>query len=335
MKISVLVANRNYAEYLKTAIDSALAQDYPDIEVIVVDDGSSDQSRKIIESYGDRITAIFGQFGGQIAATNVAWERCRGDIVLMLDSDDRLRSNTASLYAAKLVDSDYVKVSGYLRVIDSNGVPLNATIPRRLTPSGNYRQALIDSGPGAYRAAFNSGNGWTREFLQQVMPIPESSLLGPDGYLNLICPLFGPTASIDSWVAEYRVHGRNIGPVSRKFTVPWLQRMHAQLEASSIYLNEWIRRTDGPADAMNHWQRNWRTRLVRHCLARMTGQSGYRDSHWQMLVAPFQSVGTRPLRAVVLVPMLIAVICLPRQSAMSLSGRLLGFSKSHDDRARG
>jgi len=249
----------------------------------------------------------------------------------MLDSDDRLRINTASLFAATLIDSDYVKVSGYLRVVDAAGVPLDATIPRRLTPSGHHREHLIANGPGAYRAAFNSGNGWTRDFLEQVMPIPESSLLGPDGYLNLICPLFGATASIDAWVAEYRIHGRNVGPVSRRFTVPWLQRMHAQIEASSVYLNEWIRRTDGPGDAMNYWQRNWRSKLVRYCLLRMTGQNDYRDSQWSMIVAPFRSVGTRRLRAFVLSPMLLAVICLPRQQAMTLSGRLLGFSKMKDD----
>src|ERR1700732_3260563 len=54
---SVIIANHNYEAYLRQAIDSALAVDWPNIEVIVVDDGSTDGSRDIIESYGSRIAA--------------------------------------------------------------------------------------------------------------------------------------------------------------------------------------------------------------------------------------------------------------------------------------
>ena len=64
MRASVIVTSYNYGRFLRTAIDSALAQTYP-AEVIVVDDGSTDESRQIIESYGSRIVSLFKSNGGR------------------------------------------------------------------------------------------------------------------------------------------------------------------------------------------------------------------------------------------------------------------------------
>lgn len=331
MKISILIANKNYAEYLGEAIDSALAQDYTDIEVIVVDDGSTDRSTQLMAEYGERIVAISGDYGGQIAATNVAFERCRGDVILMLDSDDKLRTDAASVFAKTLASGDYIKASGYLKVVDSAGRDVGFNIPRRLTPTGAYRDSVIANGPGAYRASFNSGNAWTRRFLEQVLPFPQDCKLGPDGYLNLICPLFGATASVDQWVAEYRIHDRNAGPVSRRFTLPWLKRVHAQLEASSTYLNDWIGKTGGPSNAMDGWKRSWRSRLVGHCLFLLTRQRQYHEPIWSLALSPINSVGTRPRIAILLVPILVLIRCLPESMALSIAGRLLGFSKIKDE----
>ncbi len=331
MKISILIANKNYGEFLRDAIDSALAQEYSDVEVVVVDDGSTDHSRQLITDYAEKVTAVLGDFGGQIAATNAGFERCRGDVVVMLDSDDRLRSDAASLFAQVLSGGEFIKASGYLRVVDGTGEPVGVSIPRRLTPSGKHRESIIASGPGAYRAAFNSGNAWTRAFLERVLPIPLDSKLGPDGYLNLICPLFGATATIDDWVADYRIHGRNAGPVSRRFTLPWLRRVHDQHEASRVYLSEWISRTNGPENAHNRWRLSWRSKLVRHCLYLMTGQRHYYEPVGSLVLSPCSSVGTRPIIAIALVPTLLVLRSVPRSAALSLAGRLLGFSKIKDE----
>lgn len=64
-KVSVIIPNFNYADYISDAIDSALGLDWPDVEVIVVDDGSTDHSRRVIEAYGSRITAMFKENTGQ------------------------------------------------------------------------------------------------------------------------------------------------------------------------------------------------------------------------------------------------------------------------------
>jgi len=65
MLVSIIITNYNYGQFLAQAIESALAQTYPQIEVIVIDDGSTDHSAGIIASFGERIFAVFKANGGQ------------------------------------------------------------------------------------------------------------------------------------------------------------------------------------------------------------------------------------------------------------------------------
>src|SRR4051812_4883990 len=82
--VSIIIDNYNYARYLPDAIDSALGQTYRPIEVIVVDDGSSDGSREIIIAYGDRLLPVFKANGGQASAFNAGLASCQGEIVIFL-----------------------------------------------------------------------------------------------------------------------------------------------------------------------------------------------------------------------------------------------------------
>ena len=86
--VSVIIPNYNYAQYIREAVDSVLAQTYPSIEIVVVDDGSKDDSREIIESYGDKIKAIFQKNQGVSAARNNGVATSSGKFVAFLDADD-------------------------------------------------------------------------------------------------------------------------------------------------------------------------------------------------------------------------------------------------------
>src|SRR5260370_20477576 len=88
--VSIIIPNYNYGRYLRIAIDSALAQTYVPVEVMVVDDGSTDNSRAVIESYSDRITPIVKANGGHGSALNAGYAASRGEIVIFLDADDEL-----------------------------------------------------------------------------------------------------------------------------------------------------------------------------------------------------------------------------------------------------
>jgi len=86
--VSIIVPSYQQAVFLRQAIDSILAQDYQPIEVLVLDGGSTDGSREILESYGDRIWFRSAPDGGQSQAINEGFRRSRGGIVAWLNSDD-------------------------------------------------------------------------------------------------------------------------------------------------------------------------------------------------------------------------------------------------------
>src|ERR1700684_2928477 len=88
--VSIIINNYNYARFLPSAIDGALAQTYSRVEVIVVDDGSTDESRAVIESYERRIAPLFKDNGGQGSALTAGFAASRGEIVMFLDADDEL-----------------------------------------------------------------------------------------------------------------------------------------------------------------------------------------------------------------------------------------------------
>src|ERR1700679_1988111 len=121
---TIVIVNFNYAEFVAAAIDSALEQSYDALEVIVVDDGSTDGSREVISSYGDRIRSLFQENGGQGAAYNAGWREARGEFVLFLDSDDVLAKDTIAKVVAAFQGSDAVKAQFYLRQVDCNLEPL-------------------------------------------------------------------------------------------------------------------------------------------------------------------------------------------------------------------
>lgn len=88
MKISVVTISYNQATFLKSCIDSVFSQNYPDVEHIVVDPGSTDGSREIIEAYGPKIKKVFEKDLGPADGLNKGFAQATGDIFCFLNSDD-------------------------------------------------------------------------------------------------------------------------------------------------------------------------------------------------------------------------------------------------------
>ncbi len=89
LKVSVVIPCYNYASFLKEAIDSALSQSYAAHEVIVVDDGSSDDTTAVAKTFGDQIQYIRTENRGVSAARNTGVKAATGDLIAFLDADDR------------------------------------------------------------------------------------------------------------------------------------------------------------------------------------------------------------------------------------------------------
>lgn len=104
--ISVVIPNYNGMLYVEEAVESALNQDYQNIEVIVVDDGSTDGSQKLLRKYENRIRLIETENRGAAAARNTGMKVARGELIAFLDSDDLWKSNKLTRQVQKMVEED-------------------------------------------------------------------------------------------------------------------------------------------------------------------------------------------------------------------------------------
>lgn len=123
MKISIVTISFNQARFLEQAICSVLDQDYPDVEYIVVDPGSTDGSREIIERYRDRIDKIiFEPDNGPADGLNKGFAQATGDIFGFLNSDDVLLPGALTQVAKAFnLSSQTDVISGHGIVVDANG----------------------------------------------------------------------------------------------------------------------------------------------------------------------------------------------------------------------
>ena len=212
VRVSVVVTNHQYGRYVGAAIDTALAQDHDDVEVVVVDDGSTDDSRHVIAGYGDRVVTVLRPNGGQAAAMNDGFAACSGDAVIFLDGDDELEPDVASRVAALLDARPEVgRVQYPLAVIDADGRATGERVPVDGRPlfEGDARPRLATC-PDDLRWQPTSGNAFRRAVLERVMPIPEAELrLCADFHLSTLTPLYGHVAVLAEPGGRYRVHGRN------------------------------------------------------------------------------------------------------------------------------
>src|SRR5690348_9652503 len=208
--VSVLVVSYNYEAYVADAIGSALRQTYPALEVIAVDDGSTDRSPEILAQFSDRISVIAKRNGGETSAVNRAFAASRGEIVLFLDSDDMLE-DTAIEEVVAAWRPGTVKVQFRLTAIDGQGRLLGQTAPAYPTPfsAADVRELALRR--GFYPSPPTTGNAYARRFLEQVMPLDSKRFpFAPDGILNAIAPLYGDVRTLDRPLGRYRIHGKNM-----------------------------------------------------------------------------------------------------------------------------
>jgi glycosyltransferase involved in cell wall biosynthesis len=211
--VSVIINNYNYAAYLGDAINSALAQDYSQKEVIVVDDGSTDRSHDVIAAYGSRIAPIYKTNGGQASALNAGFAASRGDIVLFLDADDELLPSAVTNAVIEFGELSLSNVHWPMWVVDCQGNRSGNTKPPHPPGQGDFREQLLKLGPSNLPCSPTSGNAWSRRFLQCVLPIPEEVAYFrqcADEYLYSLAPAFGRLRTIVQPQSCYRIHGRNI-----------------------------------------------------------------------------------------------------------------------------
>ena len=212
IRVDVVIDNFNYGRFLGEAIESALAQTHPDVRVIVVDDGSTDESAAVLAEYADRVEVVRKENGGQASALNAGLERCRGDAVIFLDADDVLDREIAARVAEVFArDAETVQVPYRLEVVDGRG-RRNGLVkphPDMELPAGEIAAAKLTF-PFDIVTVGTSGNAFRVDPLRRIAPIPEAEFADcADWYLVHVMPLLGRITPVDVLGGRYRVHGAN------------------------------------------------------------------------------------------------------------------------------
>ena len=212
MRIDIVIDNYNYGRFLAAAIDSALAQTHPHVRVIVVDDGSTDDSAAVIASYGERVVPVLKANGGQGSAFNAGFAAADADIVMFLDADDTLDPGIAAFVAAAAAaQPDAGKYQWRMELVDAEGRSTGSALPAAHVPlpEGDMRRAELTF-PFDIAWTATSGNAFPAAVLRAIMPMPEPDYrIGADSYLQHLTPLLGPVVSLDVIGANRRVHGGN------------------------------------------------------------------------------------------------------------------------------
>jgi glycosyltransferase involved in cell wall biosynthesis len=209
VRVSTIIPTFNSAATLPAAIDSALAQEIEGHEIIVVDDGSTDDTESVLKSYGERIEVIQQENRGQSTARNVAIERAAGLHIAFLDADDiwlpgRLSKTIAALErnpAASLVFSDFVRIDQAGSLIQSSAVPASLGHPPSMDEILTHWWPIAPTTVTMPRSIWHRCGGFHIE-----------ATAFEDLYLFILARECGEFEYIAEPLAKFRVSGATAGP---------------------------------------------------------------------------------------------------------------------------
>jgi glycosyltransferase involved in cell wall biosynthesis len=256
--ITVLTTTYNYGHFLEEAIDSVLSQDFPQerVQIVVVDDGSTDDTPERVKKYGARIDYFYRANGGQASALNLGISKARGEILALLDADDLFLPGKLRQIAEAFAQNPSVGMV-YHRLQEWH------------TQSGERRESnfpLVSGDahkvPEQFRTYYShptSCISFRRTSLERLLPIPEKIRMLADGYPANLIPFLTPIMALPEVLVVYRLHGRNCYFLDEK-GLSREARKKRQGEWGILIdcMREWI--------AANGWSRN--EVVVRDFLAR-------------------------------------------------------------------
>jgi glycosyltransferase involved in cell wall biosynthesis len=275
--VTVLIDTYNYGDYVEEAVESVLAQNFPreQREVLVVDDGSTDDTEERLKKYGDSIRYLRKPNGGQASAFNFGFAAARGEIVAMLDADDlwlpdKLRRLCETFEknpdAGMVYHRTHLWRGGEQLEADNYFAEVSGRIPEN-------RAALL-----SYPMVGTSCLAFRRSVLHLLMPVPEALRSQADAYLTALVIFVAPVVALPEFLAKYRLHGANLfqshtGGAARDavehrmamraalFTEirAWLERNGHDLSSPDlcVYLKQWTKAQEADCFRLrkpNRWE---------------------------------------------------------------------------------
>jgi hypothetical protein len=209
IRITVLIDTYNYGCFIEEAIESVLAQDFPpeQMEILVVDDGSTDDTAERVREYGDRVQFYSKPNGGQASTLNFGFERARGEIVAVLDGDDYWLPGKVR----RVVD-EFAKEPQTGMVYHDFFFKRDKT-PAPLPTSGltGFSGFLPDDSKKllSYDVPLCAALAFRRTVLQRLLPIPLDLIVQADAHLSACVIFVAPILYVAEPFTVHRVHSAN------------------------------------------------------------------------------------------------------------------------------
>ena len=204
--VSVVMTTYNYGKYLKRSISSVLNQDFPanSREIIVIDDGSTDNTQRILAEFGDQLRWIRQQNSGQAEGINRALEIVKGDIVAFLDPDDEWYPQKLKRVVPEFQDPEVGMVQHLLDVKKS----VRGSTFRFYNQLSSGRIGEHTLTPD-FRSMPTSALSFRTEILRRFLPAPVVLRTGTDWYFCVLVALVSKISAIQEPLGAYWVHGSN------------------------------------------------------------------------------------------------------------------------------
>jgi glycosyltransferase involved in cell wall biosynthesis len=324
MRVSIVIDNYNYEAFVAKAIESSLAQTHSDVEVIVVDDGSTDGSVDAIKHFGERVTLIVKPNGGQGSAYNAGFAASTGEVVVFLDADDWLYPEAAERIVAAW-HAGVSKVQFPLLMVDRDGESLGRQVPHHM----HDQQALaLVREFGTYGSPPGSGNAYGASFLRQVLPMDEAQWKrAADSVPILLAPAYGEVVTLPEPLGAYRLHRpADDGSLLMNNAPTGLWSEYERADSTKRFVEQSLSRIN-QRPRMPQLLAPWEARLAAICVRfggdRAIGKSGSPQPSGKLLRLAFQSVWHWPMIGVgmklALSIWMAGVVLLPRSLALRLA----------------
>jgi glycosyltransferase involved in cell wall biosynthesis len=230
-KVSVIIPNYNYARYVGQAIESVINQTYSNIEIIVVNNGSTDNSLEILKGFGDRICLVNQENLGQSGARKSGLSKATGDFIAFLDADDTWEPQKIEKQLHLFSSKTQLVYCGIGRFSESSSKRISTHLPRF---SGSCAPAFINQPGVSIVLSGESTAVFSRALLEKVGGFdPElNSAAGWDFFRR--CSKFTDFDFVPEALTNYRIHDSNMSNNGMN-TIPDIRNAYKKLFDDSAW----------------------------------------------------------------------------------------------------
>ena len=218
--VSILICSFNLEKYIGRTIESALNQTYKNIEVIICDDGSSDNSWDVVQRYAKadaRVKIFRKENGGQASTLNRTFQESSGSVVSVLDADDLFAPFKVRMVIDKFRENPETGfIIHPIMLVDTKGAAIQPAPLIDNFEEGWIAERVIRRG-GRFRSMPASTISFRRELGKFIFPI-HGRMFTPDGYICTLLPLFTPIGVVRKIAADYTMHDTNTSSLIRDFS---------------------------------------------------------------------------------------------------------------------